>query len=131
MLSKFLQLIKSHQYHIFLAICIGLISSISYNLGQINSLKKVPISIKESTDLKAEIFDAANSKSQTLNSKQAQNSKNQIQKIDTRVVVSTNSDKYHYSWCSGVKRIKDENKIWFETEADAQKAGYVKAGNCN
>ena len=67
MLSKFLQLIKSHQYHIFLAICIGLISSISYNLGQINSLKKVPISIKESTDLKAEIFDAANSKSQTLN----------------------------------------------------------------
>jgi len=30
---------------------------------------------------------------------------------DQRVVASRNGSTYYYSWCSGVKRIKDENKI--------------------
>ena len=129
-LSKFLNLIKSHQHHLFLAACIGLISMISYNLGQINSLEKTPISIKNSANNKAEIFDAVNPKSQTLNSKQTQNSKPQTQKLDTRVVVSKNFDKYHYSWCSGGKRIKPENQIWFNSAQEAESKGYVLAGNC-
>jgi len=124
-LSKFLHLIKSHQYHIFLAACIGLISVISYNLGQINSLKKIPISVKESTDLKADIFDAI------TNNVQSQISNLKSPKLDTRVVVSKNSDKYHYSWCSGAKRIKPENQIWFNSAAEAEAKGYALAGNCN
>ena len=130
MLSKFLQLIKTCQYHIFLAACIGLISLISYNFGQINSLKKTPISVKGSADLKADIFDAVNPKLETLNPEQSQNTKSQPQKLDTRVVVSKNSDKYHYSWCSGAKRIKAENQIWFNSAQEAESRGYVLAGNC-
>jgi len=131
MLSKIANLIKSHQYHIFLAICIGLISIISYNLGQINSLKKTPVSIKESTDLKADIFDATNNLQPTTNDTTNSNSKPQPQKLDTRVVVSKNSDKYHYSWCSGGKRIKPENQIWFNSAQEAEAKGYVLAGNCS
>ena len=122
-LSKSLNLIKSRQYHIFLAVCIGLISIISYNLGQINSLKKTPISVEESTDLKADIFDAANSKQSPISNLKSP-------KLDTRVVVSKNSDKYHYSWCSGAKRIKPENQIWFTSAQEAESKGYVLAGNC-
>ena len=130
MLSKLVNLIKAGQYHIFLSICIVLIAAISYNLGQINSLKKTPISVKESADLKADIFDATTQKPPAL---EGRGSLNQVerQKLDTRVIVSKNSDKYHYSWCSGVKRIKPENQIWFENESLAQKAGYTLAGNCN
>ncbi|OGN08183.1 MAG: hypothetical protein A3J46_00910 [Candidatus Yanofskybacteria bacterium RIFCSPHIGHO2_02_FULL_41_11] len=123
-LSKFLQLIKSRQHHIFLAFCIGLISVVSYNLGQINSLKKTPISIKESTNLKADIFDA------TTNKIQSPTSNLPPPKLDTRVVVSKNSDKYHYSWCSGAKRIKPENQIWFNSATEAENRGYTLAGNC-
>lgn len=46
------------------------------------------------------------------------------------VVVSKNGEKYHHPWCSGARAIKEENKIWFTSEADALAAGYTKAGNC-
>jgi|SRR3989344_3743209 len=124
MLSKFLNLIKSHQHHLFLAACIGLISVISYNLGQINSLKKTPVSVKESANLKADIFDA------TINKAQSPTSNLPPPKLDTRVVVSKNSDKYHYGWCSGAKRIKPKNQIWFNSAQEAESRGYTLAGNC-
>ena len=127
-LSKIANLVKRSQHEIFLCSCVVLIVVISYNLGQINSLKKTPISVKNSADLKADIFDATKSKP---NSKQLQNSKPPIQKLDTRVVVSKNSDKYHYSWCNGAKRIKSENQIWFNSAQEAESRGYVLAGNCN
>jgi len=126
--------VKSRQYHIFLATCIGLISIISYNLGQINSLKKTPVSIKESAGLKADIFDATHNQqpaTNTANDTGNPNIKAPSQKLDTRVVVSKNSDKYHYSWCSGAKRIKPENQIWFTSAQEAENRGYVLAGNCN
>lgn len=46
------------------------------------------------------------------------------------VVGSRNSDKYHYPWCSGAKRISDANKVWFKTIEEAKQAGYKPAGNC-
>ena len=51
---------------------------------------------------------------------------------DPRVVASkaAGSKLYHYSWCSGAQRIKETNKLWFPTEADAISAGYTLAGNC-
>ena len=130
MLAKITDLVKKFQYHIFLGSCIVLISVISYNLGQINSLKKTPISIKESTNLKADIFNATNNLQPTINDAGNPSPKSQPQKLDTRVVVSKNSDKYHYSWCSGAKRIKPENQIWFNSAQEAESEGYILAGNC-
>jgi hypothetical protein len=46
------------------------------------------------------------------------------------LVGSKNSDKYHFPWCSGALRIKDENKIWFTSMDEAREAGYLPAGNC-
>jgi hypothetical protein len=37
---------------------------------------------------------------------------------------------YHLPWCSGAKRIKEENKIWFLTKEDAVSKGYKPASNC-
>ena len=45
-------------------------------------------------------------------------------------VGSRNSDKYHFPWCSGAKRIKEDNKIWFATREEAKAAGYTPAANC-
>jgi len=46
------------------------------------------------------------------------------------VVASKNGAKYHFPWCSGAVRIKDENKIWFDNVEEAKKAGYEPASNC-
>jgi len=46
------------------------------------------------------------------------------------VVASKNSDKYHYPWCSGAERIKEENQVWFASTDEARVAGHVPAGNC-
>jgi Metal binding domain of Ada len=45
-------------------------------------------------------------------------------------VASKSGEKYHLPWCSGAKRIKEENKIWFKTKAEAEAAGYEPASNC-
>ena len=46
------------------------------------------------------------------------------------VVASVNSDKYHYLYCPGAKRIKEENRIYFKSALEAQQAGFVLASNC-
>lgn len=45
-------------------------------------------------------------------------------------VASKNGSAFHLPSCSGAKRIKDENRIWFQTEEDAMRAGYKPAANC-
>lgn len=45
-------------------------------------------------------------------------------------VASKSGSKYYPSTCAGAARIKEENKIWFATVADAESAGYTAAANC-
>ncbi len=46
------------------------------------------------------------------------------------LVGSKNGTKYHYPWCGGAQRIKEENKIWFATKEEALAKGYTPASNC-
>jgi hypothetical protein len=45
-------------------------------------------------------------------------------------VASKSGTKYYLPWCGTVARIKDENKVWFQTKAEAEAAGYGPAANC-
>ena len=45
-------------------------------------------------------------------------------------VASKSGTKYYLPSCSGVKRIKEENKVWFATVDDAKAAGLTPASNC-
>ena len=47
-----------------------------------------------------------------------------------KVVASKSGSKYHFPWCSGALRISQKNKIWFDSPAAAEAAGYDKASNC-
>lgn len=46
-------------------------------------------------------------------------------------VASRSGTKYHHRDCAGAKRIKEENRIYFTTEAEARAAGYTPAANCS
>ena len=45
-------------------------------------------------------------------------------------VGSRTSTKYHLPTCSGAKRIKEENRVWFKSKEEAESRGYTPAGNC-
>lgn len=45
-------------------------------------------------------------------------------------VASKTSTKFHKVTCPGAKAIKESNKIYFTTIAEAEAAGYQKAANC-
>ena len=45
-------------------------------------------------------------------------------------VASKNGSKYYLPSCSGANRIKEENKVYFATKADAVAAGYGPAAAC-
>jgi hypothetical protein len=54
----------------------------------------------------------------------------QNEKGSGEIVASKNGKKYYYLHCSGVKRIKDENRVYFLTTVSAESAGYTIAANC-
>ncbi len=45
-------------------------------------------------------------------------------------VASKSGTKYHLPWCPGAGQIKEENKIWFKSKEEAERAGYTPAANC-
>lgn len=45
-------------------------------------------------------------------------------------IASKNGKLYYTVDCSGAKRIKKENQVWFMTESDAQKSGFTRSTAC-
>lgn len=45
-------------------------------------------------------------------------------------VASRNGTKYYLQSCGGAGRIKEENKVWFQSVEEAVSAGYTPASNC-
>lgn len=54
----------------------------------------------------------------------------QPMRIGGQLVASRKGSKYHFPWCPGARAMNENNKIWFDSIEDAQRAGYTPAGNC-
>ena len=52
------------------------------------------------------------------------------QLAEKRYVASKNGKMYYSLGCSGAKRIKPENEVWFSTTEDAEKSGYNMSSTC-
>jgi len=50
--------------------------------------------------------------------------------LTKQYLASKNGTKYYMQNCSGINRILEENKIWFDSEEDAQTQGYTKSSTC-
>lgn len=50
--------------------------------------------------------------------------------IGGEIAASKNGTKYYYLHCSGLGRIKDENRVYFANFGEAEQAGYELAKNC-
>ena len=104
----------------------------SFELGRLskentsNSLK-IEYNGKES-DLTASALNSAGSA--IFAPKSTQNSQNQAS-ASGDYFASKRGKKYYPVNCSAGKSIKVENRIYFETSADAEKAGYTLSGSCS
>lgn len=117
-LSEKLQKIKPYQNDLIIVLVILFVGLISFGLGRLSALseQKSPIVVE---NLASGIGFALES-SDLIGESEA----------EKLYVVSKNGTKYHYPWCSGAQRINEENKIWFSTKEEAERAGYTPASNC-
>lgn len=56
---------------------------------------------------------------------------NQTEKKDGKIIGNKNSKVYHQESCSSVSRMSDNNKIYFNSQDEAEKNGYKPCKNCN
>lgn len=109
---------------LFLLIIIGVGIS-SFALGRfsiLNNVRTENIVANSQVQNRLEIGDNYNS-----------NLTGQAQSIkigEKRYVASKNGKMYYSLGCSGAKRIKPENEVWFNSQIDAEKSGYVLSSTC-
>lgn len=65
--------------------------------------------------------------SAVLTTKEPEKPQEPVEKV---YVASKNGTKYYLPTCSGARRIKEENQVWFGTVEAAAAAGYSAAANC-
>ncbi len=68
--------------------------------------------------------------SQTKETKDSSSGKINLQNKTGMFVASKNSAIYHKPDCKYVKQIKEENKVWFGSAEEAEKAGFKPDKNC-
>ncbi len=111
---------KTNDYAIILIMT--LLGVMSFGLGRLSSTNTNQASV-----LLCESEYVPNTIMQTSST---HTSSEKINNISGQYVASKNGTIYHLPWCSGAKRIKEENKVWFTEKSEAEKAGYRPATNC-
>lgn len=105
-----------------------LVGIASFGIGRLSAMEsqKEPVKITTNGSFQTESLSANVSESL-----EGSNIEGEIElKKGGFVVASKSGTKYHFPWCSGAKRILEENKITFESIEEAKKAGLEPAGNC-
>ncbi len=112
----------------FTAIVIALVAFAGFGLGRLSALegKKSPVLIERNCSLSS----LSNETVLSIPNKNWTDIKSIQNSPEKLFVASKTGTKYYLPWCGAVSRIKEENKIWFASEAEAQKSGYTPAANC-
>ncbi len=96
---------------LFLIVVIILVAITGFALGRISAIKEEKFPIQISAEAKPPLGGLAS-------------------KSVGELIGSKNGTVYHLLSCPGAKSIKEENKIYFNSKEEAQKAGYRLAANC-
>ena len=122
MLTKLKNFVKNNGSDVFIILIVILVALIAFGIGRLTAPKTEPIQIKNLE--KASVQDIApEQKEGTVQGKNQEEYKGMV-------VGSKNSDKYHLPECPGAKQISEQNKVWFDSPEEAEKAGYQPAANC-
>jgi hypothetical protein len=124
---------------VFIVLVIILIGLSGFGLGKLSALEKgrEPVQIKPA-QFSAVVATTTNSEetvSATVPKAETQVPMSAVAMIASEnakgfLVASKTGKKYHFPWCAGASQIAEKNKIWFDSYASAQSAGYTAAANC-
>lgn len=130
MLPKLAQKIKSfygvNKSDLFISVVIFLVGMASFGLGRLSVLW-IP---KEPITIESENIDSGMLKEGYQEQESKKEQANIISAPNGQFVGSKNGTSYHFPWCPGAQKIKEENKIRFQTREEAENRGYKPAGNC-
>ncbi len=119
---------------LLLAATLGLLAVISFGLGRLSAFESRTPPVALVMRDPAVTTAAQTSSDSVLPTDVSSNEKvvaeTAVQTHAGMYVASKSGSVYHLPWCSGAKRIKDENKIWFASKDEAERAGYRPAANC-
>ena len=122
-MEKIKQFVQSNSgKDILTIIIIILLGLMSFGLGRLSK--------EDSQGLKIEYNDQLNDVS-SLNDSYVEPLAKVSNSVGKAFFASNRGKKYYSIGCSAGKTIKQENRIYFSTELDAQKAGYEKSTSCN
>lgn len=113
---------------IFLGILILLVAFASFGLGRLSKIEgaKTPIRVENAPGV-PDTLPTQNTQAGEENSLSA----NVLgATTDGTLVGSKNGSKYHYPWCAGAQKIAEANRVYFNSKAEAEQAGYTPASNC-
>ncbi len=123
MLSYFKKIVKNNQSDISLTLIIVLVALFSFGAGLLVSLdNNQEIVIQNPANYSASIVKDSSIKAE-VNEKEVEETKEGV------FIGSINSNKYHWPDCPWAKKIAEENRIQFNSEKEAQDAGYIPCGS--
>ena len=113
----------------FLAVFL-LVATLAFSLGRLSTYekKKEPISVTKTDE-----YYKWNGIGTSTNNISGSASTKSLQVIVTEkgsIVASKSGTKYYFPWCSGVSRISEANKVWFNSIEEARAKGLTPASGC-
>ena len=103
--------------YVFVIIGVGLSS---FFLGRLS------VNNTQIRDTSISIINTKESLSPTVNN----NITNYKQTKEKRYLASKNGKLYYPVLCNGANRILEKNRVWFESQSEAEKLGYTLSSNC-
>jgi hypothetical protein len=130
-LAKIGDLVKSHRDRLWQGLVLALVAWSAYNLGIIGA-RHGATPAQEATVFQPRTSIVSQTPAAAGQARSTSSGQGTADHSDPRVVASktSTSKKYHHVWCAGYTQIKEANRLWFPTAADAEAAGYSLAGNC-
>ena len=126
--------VLSWKHHLVLLLCLILTALIAFGAGRLAFYEdfEEPVEIISGKPISSAVSSMPGSTPRKASAESAVSSASMLgaQSASGAVVASKNSDKYHYPWCSGAKRIAEANKRSFASIEDARAAGLTPASNC-
>ncbi|MDQ3076237.1 MAG: hypothetical protein M3Q34_03865 [bacterium] len=131
-MEKIKQFIESDRgKDIFVALIVILVSLSSFGLGRLSkSVEKTELKIEYPSPVSVQVISqeaSAISANSGTNSKKVPAVSNSVGKS---FFASNRGTKYYPVECSAGKNLKQENRIYFYTKADAEGAGYELSSSC-
>ncbi|MEK7560542.1 MAG: Ada metal-binding domain-containing protein [Patescibacteria group bacterium] len=131
--SKIKAWIIENQSDVYIAAVIFLVGLLSFGLGRLSVLwpEKEPITFENAPSSVSRASSTIAGSGNTIGGRGNSGAAGTaLLRADGRYVASKSGSAYHFPWCPGALKIREDNKIWFDTAADAEQKGYRPAKNC-